>query len=64
MTDMLPHDEIVADSIAEDSIVASERDLQDQSRAVGRVRGMLRNILIALPLILLGIWTVAPFLVT
>ena len=65
MTDMLPQDEAAAGSIAEESRKARERAARGPKGAVGsRARRIARNILIAIPLILLVVWTVAPFLVT
>ena len=65
MTDILPHDEIAADSIAEDSLKAAEIDYREPKRTAGqRTKGILRNILIAIPLIGLVVWTIMPFLVT
>jgi multiple sugar transport system permease protein len=65
MTHILPQDEIPADSIAEESLKASERAPRGNRPTAGaRVRGIGRNILIAIPLILLVVWTVSPFLLT
>ena len=65
MTDILPPDEITADSIAEESLKASDRAQRERKRPPGRgIRGIFRSILIAIPLIALVVWTVAPFLVT
>ncbi len=65
MTDILPPDEIAADTIAEESLQASERDVPGLGLAVGsRAKRLLRSILIAIPLIALVVWTVTPFLVT
>ncbi len=65
MTDIMPQDEIVADSIAEDALKASERARVRNGRTAGqRTKGILRNILISIPLIALVVWTVMPFFVT
>jgi multiple sugar transport system permease protein len=65
MTDTMPQDEIPADSIAEESLKASERAPRRRRPTAGSgIRGIVRSTLIAIPLILLVIWTVAPFLLT
>jgi multiple sugar transport system permease protein len=65
MTDTLPQDEIPADSTAEESLKATERAPRGRRRtAGGGAKGIVRSILISIPLILLVVWTVAPFLVT
>ena len=65
MTDMLPPDKVTADSIAESSLKALDRGSQERGRAQGsRARRIFRSTMIALPLIALVVWTVAPFLVT
>lgn len=62
MTDLVPQDEIVADSVAEESLRASASSRRRNTDR--RTRGIFKNILIAIPLIALVIWTVAPFFVT
>ncbi|MGI9649404.1 MAG: carbohydrate ABC transporter permease [Acidimicrobiia bacterium] len=65
MSDLMPQDEVPADSIAETSLMAAERKPPERGLPAGsRLRGFIRSTLIALPLIALVIWTVAPFLVT
>jgi len=64
MNNKLPQDEIPADSIAEESLKATERAPQRKRPVGGGLRGLVRNILVALPLIILVVWTVAPFLLT
>jgi multiple sugar transport system permease protein len=65
MSDLLPQDEVPADSSAETSVMVSEHEPAVPGVHVGsRLRGIIRSTLIALPLIALVIWTVAPFLVT
>ena len=61
MTDILPQDEIAADSIAERSLLATEHDLGAPNRPpTRRIKGFFRNLLISIPLIALVIWTVSP----
>ena len=65
MTDILPPQDEFTDSVAERTLRASEGDSREPSRAVGRrAKGVLRSILISIPLIALVAWTVMPFLVT
>ena len=65
MTDTLPQDEIPADRIAEEPLTASERARRRRRpTGSGRATQIFKNILISIPLILLVIWTVGPFLVT
>jgi len=65
MTDKLSQDEIPADSIAEESLIAIDREPRGATRPAGSgLRGIIRNVLVAIPLIMLVVWTVAPFLLT
>ena len=65
MTDKLTEDEIPADSIAEGSLKAIDRSPRRATRPAGSgLRGIMRNVLVAIPLIMLVVWTVAPFLLT
>jgi multiple sugar transport system permease protein len=64
MTELVPQDEILTESVAEKSLKASERPRQPRGAAGGRVKGILRNIIISIPLIALVVWTVLPFFVT
>ena len=66
MTDILPQDEFLTESAAEKALKASEGAPREPRRTAGRSRtkGIIRNILISIPLIALVIWTVAPFFVT
>ncbi len=65
MTDTLPQDEIPADRIAEEPLTAGERSRRKwRPTGSGRATQIFKNVLISIPLILLVIWTVGPFLVT
>ncbi len=64
MTGQRAPDEVLADSTAE-AVQAVTGASAEPKRAVGsRARRILRSVLIAIPLILLVVWTLAPFLVT
>ncbi|MDH3471610.1 MAG: carbohydrate ABC transporter permease [Acidimicrobiia bacterium] len=65
MSDMRPPDEpILAESTAK-AVQAVVGRRPEPRRTVGsRARKVLRNVLIALPLIILVVWTITPFLVT
>ncbi len=65
MTDIARQEELLTEAVAEESLKASEREPRGPRRTVGdRTKGILRNILISIPLIALVVWTVAPFFVT
>tara|TARA_B100000315_G_scaffold101375_1_gene93147 strand:+ start:741 stop:1676 length:936 start_codon:yes stop_codon:yes gene_type:complete len=65
MIDTLPQDEIPADRIAEEPLTAGERSRRKwRPTGSGRATQIFKNVLISIPLVLLVIWTVAPFLVT
>lgn len=65
MTDIAPQEEVITESLAEKALKASEHEPREPRRtAGGRTKGILRSILIAIPLIALVVWTVAPFVVT
>jgi len=65
MTDTLPQDEFLTESLAEEALKASEGAPREPRRTAGRRgKGIIRNILIAIPLIALVVWTVTPFFVT
>ncbi len=63
MTDTPPQDEFLTDSAAEKALKASEDAPREPRRTVGRRgKGIIRNIVISIPLIALVVWTVAPSL--
>ena len=65
MTDTLPQDEILTESVAEKALKASEGTAREPKRTAGRrTKGVIRSTLISIPLIALVVWTVAPFFVT
>ena len=62
---MTTQDEFLTESVAEKSLKAAEFETHEPRRTAGRrTKQVLRNILIAIPLIALVVWTVAPFFVT
>ncbi|MGI9606413.1 MAG: carbohydrate ABC transporter permease [Acidimicrobiales bacterium] len=65
MTDLIPRDETTPDRSESEARRSIGRTPDGRNRgAVGAAKRLFRNILIALPLILLVLWTVAPFVVT